>query len=51
MNLVMVSIMVLLVVGLAGCSQVVEGCGCGGMLNVGRGRVLKVVEGRLRKLK
>ncbi len=43
MFLVMVSLMVLLVVGLAGCSRGVMGCGCVGVPNVGRGRVLKVM--------
>ncbi len=47
----MVSGMVLLVVGLAGCSQVVMGCGWVGVLSVGGGRVLEVMEGRLGILK
>ncbi len=51
MILVMVSSVVLLVVGLAGCSRGVVGCGCVGVLNVGRGHVLKVMEGQLGILK
>ncbi len=51
MILVMVSGMVLLVVGLAGCSQVVMGCGWVGVLSVGRGHVLKVMGGQLGILK
>ncbi len=49
--LVMVLSIALLVVGLAGCSQRVVGCGCVGVLNVGRGHVLKVMEGQLGILK
>ncbi len=47
----MVLLMVLLVVGSAGCSGRVVGCGWVGMLNVGRGPVLKVMGGWLGILK